>query len=256
MPVLYNNLNYTFQFFDLYCRPVFSVKTKVKTPLQIKIPYKKEIVSNDNKVKNYENFINQLIKGLDSELEQKINCIKKVEPDFKIIANKETLWKNIRGGRFEELINMMFCILKEEGKLTDIKWDVTYKKYGIPWHAPGGRSDILITLLCNSTKFLIPVEVTLIGPTVSQFKNEAASVIYHKDKLIKTTKDEKTIIFGYFIAPEIDKTNMKLLVQNDILPVNVMEFFTDYDYIRKLGCEHIKNFPQKIKRFKDIYENQ
>jgi len=128
------------------------------------------------------------------------------------IYNKElSKNKNLRGGRLEYLLFLLFTILENNSIVDDVIWNGKVGKCGLPTPAPGGvkgSPDLLIYL----DDIILVIECTTIKPKSSQWSSEGSSVPDHIKIVEKDNKSKKVI--GLYLAPIIHKRVSDAMISN------------------------------------------
>jgi AlwI restriction endonuclease len=136
-----------------------------------------------------------MLTGWDSRIKKRTHLIKS-------LTGKDHLNNRTKGGRLEELFNLLLKIAESEGRVDSVRWYGKYGQDGIPGPAPGGK-DGNPDLVFEIDDIAVVLELTTIKGTRAQWNSsEAASVPDHINSYIH--EDPNSRVAGIFSAPGID----------------------------------------------------
>lgn len=149
--------------------------------------------------------------GYDTELETKLDILRKID-NYRVGSKKQ-----VRGGRLEQLFNLIFEKFERQNLVDGVIWYGKTDENGVPQPAPGkgqynGQGTPDIEVIIDDKIFV--VELTHIKAERSQWAREGSSVPDHISA-VESHKENKKIT-GLFVAPIIPEGNrdkMRTLVE-------------------------------------------
>jgi hypothetical protein len=178
----------------------------------------------------------------DSELEALVHLKERVERcEVKNI-------RNIRGGRFEQLVYLLLKSLMPDYFDEVPQWEGDVDKYGIPMHVAGYKHD----LSARKGSTLIIIELTLAGSTLGQWKD--VSCIAHLDSvqkgLLRFTggiKDSFALFIDAWGLHRLVRERFAQDTKRVVCPMLIQEFLQALDEYRRL--KDFSRFVQELKSY-------